>query len=204
MFEARVWLKPAVFLASCVPAVALVVMLLTGRLGVNPIETLTDDTGELALRFLLLSLAATPLRHVLGRTWPLKLRRMLGLFAFFYALLHVLIWSVLDQQLDFAAMLSDLIERPYILAGFAAFSILVPLAATSNQAMVRRLRTRWASLHRWIYIAAAAAIVHYVWLVKGDRIEPFVYLAVLALLYLYRFKRLLASSGARASSAAGA
>jgi len=193
VLRAGVWLKPAVFLASAAPAVASVVMLLTGRLGINPIERLTDDTGEWALRFLILSLAATPLRHLLSRTWPLKLRRMLGLFAFFYAAVHVLIWSVLDQQIDLAAMWDDLIERPYIFAGFVAFAIMVPLAATSTTKIARRMKQSWNSLHRLVYVAAAAAIVHYVWLVKGDRLEPFVYLAALALLYLYRFKRLLST-----------
>jgi sulfoxide reductase heme-binding subunit YedZ len=193
VLRAGVWLKPAVFLASAAPAVASVVMLLTGRLGINPIERLTDDTGEWALRFLILSLAATPLRHLLSRTWPLKLRRMLGLFAFFYAAMHVPIWSVLDQQIDLAAMWDDLLERPYIFAGFVAFAIMVSLAATSTRKIARRMKQSWNSLHRLVYVAAAAAIVHYVWLVKGDRLEPFVYLAALALLYLYRFKRLLST-----------
>ncbi len=193
MWQRGVWLKPAVFLASLAPAAALAYMLLGGRLGVNPIERLTDETGELALRFLILSLAASPLRYVLSRTWPLKLRRMLGLFAFFYALLHVLIWSVLDLQVDIAAMWDDLLRRPYIFAGFIAFAILSCLAATSTRGIARRMKHRWTILHRWVYIAAAAAIVHYVWLVKGDRLEPFVYLAALALLYLYRFKRLLSA-----------
>lgn len=189
-----VLLKPAVFVISLMPFAAMVFSLLTGRLGINPIETLTDQTGEWALRFLVIGLALTPLRHLLSRSWPVKLRRMLGLFAFFYAFLHVAIWSVLDQQLSLAAMGADLIERPYIFAGFVAFAILVPLAATSTRAMVRRLKHRWTLLHRAVYIAAAAAIVHYVWLVKGDRIEPFVYLAAIAVLYLFRFKRLLSSA----------
>ena len=185
------WLKPGVHLASLVPFGAMVFALLTGRLGFNPIESLTRSSGEWALRFLILSLALSPMRHILSRSWPMKLRRMLGLYAFFYALLHFVVWSVLDQQFDLAVMWEDLTERPYIAAGFVGFFIMVPLAATSTKGMVRRLKKRWAMLHRYVYIAAAAAIVHYVWLAKGDRVEPFVYLAALALLYLYRLRRML-------------
>lgn len=188
------WFKLAVFFAALVPLVAMVTALLTGRVGVNPIESLTDETGEWALRFLVLSLALTPLRYLLSLTWPLKLRRMMGLFAFFYASLHVTIWSVLDLQLSLVAMWDDLLKRPYILAGFVAFSIMLPLALTSTKGMMRRLNTRWTMLHRWVYVSGAAAIVHYVWLVKGDQIEPFVYLAILAALYVMRFKRLLGAA----------
>ena len=185
------WLKPGVHLASLVPFGAMLFALLTGRLGFNPIESLTRSSGEWALRFLILSLALSPMRHILSRSWPMKLRRMLGLYAFFYALLHFVVWSVLDQQFALAVMWEDLTERPYIAAGFVGFLIMVPLAATSTKGMVRRLKKRWAVLHRYVYVAAAAAIVHYVWLAKGDRVEPFVYLAALALLYIYRLKRML-------------
>lgn len=183
--------KPLVFIAALLPFAALVYELLTGGLGANPIEALTDHTGTLGLRFLLISLALTPLRQLLNKTWPIRLRRMLGLFAFFYVALHVVIWSVLDQQLDVAAMWADLVERPYILAGFAGFAILLALAATSTKRIARRMKQRWFALHRLVYLAAAAAVVHYVWLAKGDRIEPFVYLALLMLLFLPRFASLL-------------
>lgn len=192
--ERGFWLKPAVFVLALIPFAMMLFSLLTGRAGINPIETLTDQTGEWALRFLVLGLALTPLRYWLGKPWPLKLRRMLGLFAFFYACLHVLIWGGLDQQASLAAMWQDLTERPYIAAGFVAFVVLLPLAATSTKGMMRRLKQRWSALHRCVYIVSAAVIVHYVWLVKGDRIEPFVYLALIALLLLYRFKRLLSQA----------
>lgn len=191
LFRDRVsWFKPIVFAAAATPFVYLVLALLGGALGPNPIEALTDQTGTLAIRMLLISLAVTPLRYLLNRTWPLRFRRMLGLFAFFYAFLHVGIYLLLDQQLDVSAILEDLFERPYIMAGSVAFLILLPLAMTSTRAMVRRLGRRWAVLHRGVYLAGAAAVVHYVWLAKGDLMEPFVYLALLMLLFLQRFLRL--------------
>jgi len=179
--------KLVVFFSALVPFILLLQTLLTGQLGPNPIDTLTDKTGTLAIRFLLISLALTPLRLLLKATWPIRLRRMLGLFAFFYAALHVSIYFGLDQQLDFAAIWEDLAERPYVLAGTVAFLILITLAITSPKAMVRRLGgKRWASLHRWVYIAGTAAVAHYVWLAKGDLIEPFVYLWVLLVFFSYR------------------
>ena len=139
----------------------------------------------------MISLSLTPLRGLLKNAWPVKLRRMLGLFAFFYALLHFCIYFLLDQQLDLLAVWRDLNQRPYILAGFTGFLIFLPLAATSTRGMARRLGRRWSSLHRWVYLAATAAVVHYVWLAKGDLIEPFVYLGILFVLLSYRFVKLL-------------
>ena len=127
------WLKPVVFAALAAPAVYLVYALFAGELGPDPVKELTHETGELALRFLVLSLALTPLRQLLKAAWPIRLRRMVGLFAFFYAALHVAIWIVLDQELDPGAMLADIVRRPYVLAGTAAFLIMVPLAATSTK-----------------------------------------------------------------------
>ena len=183
------WLKPLVFLAALAPFVALARSLLGGSLGPNPVEALTDHTGTLAIRFLLISLALTPLRWLLKDVWPVRLRRMLGLFAFFYAALHVLVYVALDRELDLTLVLEDLVERPYVMAGFAALVVLVPLAATSTSGMARRLGRRWQALHRWVYVGAAAAVVHYVWLAKGDLIEPFVYLAVLLVLLAWRLVR---------------
>ena len=185
------WSKPVAFALLAAPAAYLVYALFAGELGPDPIEALTDETGELALRFLVLSLALTPLRLLLKATWPIRLRRMIGLFAFFYAALHVAIWVVLDQELDPAAMLADIVERPYVLAGTAAFLVMLPLAATSTKGIARRMGRRWQGLHRWVYLAAAAAVVHFVWLAKGDVAEPYVYLAILAGLYAVRFVDLL-------------
>ncbi len=188
----RWWLKPLVFLVALIPLVSLVYSLLTGQLGPNPIEVLTDETGEWALRFIVLGLLLTPLRIWLKKPWPVQLRRMIGLFAFFYVVVHFSIYLFLDQQLDLAAIIADVIERPYITAGTVAFLILIPLAITSNRRMVKRLGKKWQSLHRWVYIAACAAVVHYVWLAKGDRIEPFVYLAIVMFLLVVRLKRVIA------------
>jgi len=190
-FRWQVLLKPLVFLSALAPFIYLVLSLLTGQLGPNPIDPLTDQTGTLAIRMLLISLALTPLRWILKNTWPIRLRRMLGLFAFFYAVLHVSIYVGLDQQLDVGAIWEDLSERPYILAGTVAFLVLIPLAITSTKGMARRLGKRWLSLHRFVYIAGAAAVIHYVWLAKGDLIEPLVYLAVLLLLFSYRLVKMM-------------
>lgn len=184
-------LKPVVFILALLPFLLLLQSLLTGQLGPNPIDTITDLTGTYAIRILLISLALTPLRWLLKDTWPIRLRRMLGLFAFFYAALHVTTYLLLDQQFDMAAIWSDLSERPYIVAGTLAFLILLPLAITSNRRMVKRLGKQWLSLHRWVYIAGTAAVVHYVWLAKGDLIEPIVYLIILLVLYSSRLVKTL-------------
>ena len=183
--------KTAVFIAALLPFLFLLQSLLTGELGPNPIDTLTDQTGTLAIRMLLISLMLTPLRWILKNNWPIRFRRMIGLFAFFYATLHVASYFVLDQQFDIGAVWSDLSERPYIVAGTIAFLIMVPLAITSNTYMVRRLGRRWMSLHRAVYIAGLAVVVHYVWLAKGDLIEPIVYLVLLLFLFSYRLVKTL-------------
>ncbi|MEE9334158.1 MAG: protein-methionine-sulfoxide reductase heme-binding subunit MsrQ [Granulosicoccaceae bacterium] len=188
----RWWSKPLVFVAALIPLASLVYSLFDNQLGPNPIEELTHETGEWALRFIVLGLALTPLRVWIKKPWPVQLRRMIGLFAFFYAAMHFSIYMFLDQQLDLAAIVADVFKRPYISAGTVAFLILLPLAITSNRSMVKRLGKKWASLHRWVYIAACAAVVHYVWLAKGDRFEPFVYLAIVMALLMVRLKRVIA------------
>ena len=189
LFKWQRLLKPVVFVLALTPFLYLLNSLFSDQLGPNPIDTLTDQTGTLAIRLLLISLSLTPLRWLLKQSWPVRLRRMLGLFAFFYACLHVSIYFLLDQQLDLALIWSDLSERPYIVAGSVAFLILVPLAFTSTKKMVRRLGRGWLTLHRGIYLAGSAAVVHYVWLAKGDLIEPLVYLGILLMLLGYRFLR---------------
>ncbi len=171
------------------PFVYLVYAVFNNLLGANPIETITQFTGEWALRILLLSLAMTPLRMVLKKPWPIRLRRMVGLFAFFYVLLHLSTYALLDQQLDVSAIVADIIDRPYITVGFVAFVILVPLALTSTKGMMKRLGKRWQSLHKMVYVAAVASVIHYVWLTRGDQLEPMVYLAVLVGLLLFRVKK---------------
>jgi len=177
------WLgKPAVFLLCLLPVALLVRDAMGDALGANPVEALLHATGDWTLRMLLITLAVTPVRRLSGWAWPLRLRRMLGLFAFFYALLHLTVYLWLDRQLLWSEILVDLTERPYITLGFAAILILVPLAATSTRAMMRRLGRNWKRLHRGVYAAAVLGVVHFWWLVKADVTEPLVYAVILGLL----------------------
>jgi sulfoxide reductase heme-binding subunit YedZ len=180
------WLKPVVFAACLVPAGQLLYHAWTENLTANPIEFITRFTGSWALIILLASLSVTPLRKILGWTDLIKFRRMLGLFAFFYALLHFSTYVVLDHFFDFGAIAKDIIKRPYVTAGFTAFALLVPLAITSTAAMIRRLGKRWQQLHRLVYVAAIGGVIHFYWLVKADIRRPVQYGAVLALLLGYR------------------
>ena len=179
-------LKPIVFTLALLPLARLVVLGFASDLGANPIEAITHQTGLWALILLLVSLAITPLRRITGVQWVIQYRRMLGLFAFFYAVLHMLTYVWLDQFFNWHAMLKDIAKRPFITMGSAAFLTLVPLALTSTQGAIRRLGRRWRQLHRLVYFSAAAAVIHFVWLVKKDIREPMIYAAVLALLLGYR------------------
>lgn len=180
------WLKPLVFILCLIPAAQLAYQAYVGDLGANPIETITRFTGSWALIFLLTSLAVTPLRRLTGRNELIRFRRMLGLFAFFYASLHFATYIGLDLFFDFRAVGNDIIKRPYITAGFVAFVGMVPLAITSTAAMIRRLGKRWRQLHRLVYLAAIAGVIHFYWLVKADIRRPAQYGAVLALLLGFR------------------
>jgi sulfoxide reductase heme-binding subunit YedZ len=165
--------KILIVVAGLMPAAALVVGLFTDALGANPVEKITHQTGTTGLAFLLITLSITPLRRMTGWHELIRVRRMLGLFAFFYATLHVLTWVVLDQFFDPYAMAKDVIKRPFITAGMTTYLLLVPLALTSSAAMIRRLGgRRWQQLHRLSYLAAVAAVVHFWWLVKADVTEP--------------------------------
>ena len=181
------WIKAGVFLAALVPFGVVAAAAASGELGANPVEALIHHFGEWALRLMLATLAVTPLRRLTGWSQAVRLRRMLGLFAFFYAVLHLATYVVLDRSLLVEEILEDLTERPYVMVGFAGFVLLVPLAATSTNAMIRRLGgRRWRLLHRLAYVAAAAGVVHFWWLVKADVREPFIHAAVLALLLALR------------------
>lgn len=182
-----IWIKLLVFLLSLLPAAGLAAGLFTGGLGANPVEAITHSTGEWALRLLLLTLAVTPLRRLTGYGSLIRLRRMLGLFAFFYAALHLSTYVALDQFFDAAAIVKDVVKRPYITAGFLGFVLMAPLAATSTAGMIRRLGgRRWQQLHRLVYPCAIAAVVHFLWLVKADLTEPLLYAGVLTALLGYR------------------
>jgi methionine sulfoxide reductase heme-binding subunit len=181
--------KPAVFLASLGPAVLLVCGALGwfGQdLGADPVAKLLHACGKTALNFLLLTLAVTPARRLTGWTDLLRLRRMLGLFAFFYALAHFTVYLLLDRQMDYHTILQDVLKRPYITLGFAALLMLIPLAVTSTNRAMRRLGRRWQKLHRLIYPIAILGVWHYWWQVKKDISVPLLYACMLAALLGYR------------------
>jgi sulfoxide reductase heme-binding subunit YedZ len=176
-------IKAVVFVVCLIPIGLLVYRGFTGALTANPIEFITHTTGWWTLAFLMITLSVTPLRRVLGMPWLLRLRRMLGLYAFFYASLHFVTWLVVDQFFDWGAILKDIAKRPYITVGFAAFVLLIPLAGTSTNAMVRRLgAARWQWLHRLVYLIAALGVLHFWWLVKKDIREPALFGSILLVL----------------------
>jgi len=180
-------LKPLVFAVSLGPLAHLLVGAWQGSLGANPIETITRSTGLWTLRFMLITLTVTPVRRLSGWNDAIRLRRMLGLFAFFYGSLHLLTYVWLDQFFDWASIVKDVAKRPFITAGFSAYVLLVPLAITSTAGMIRRLGgRRWRRLHRLAYATAALGVVHYWWLVKADIRPPRNYAIVLAVLLLVR------------------
>ena len=175
--------KLVLFVVCLMPLGLLVWRGFTGGLTANPIEFITHTTGWWALAFLMITLAVTPLRRLLDMPWLLRLRRLLGLYAFFYASLHFLTWLVIDQFFDWEAIIKDIAKRPYITVGFTAFVLLLPLAATSTNAMVRRLgAARWQTLHRLVYVIAVLGVVHFWWLVKKDIREPAVFAMILIVL----------------------
>jgi sulfoxide reductase heme-binding subunit YedZ len=180
------WLKPPLFVLCLLPLALLLWRVSVGDAGPNPVEVVTHETGNWALRLLLATLAVTPLRRLTGWAWLVRLRRMLGLFAFFYALLHLTTYLWLDQFFDWRAIAADIVKRPYITVGFAALALLVPLAVTSTRGWIRRLGPRWKQLHRLVYPAALLAVLHNLWLVKADLLEPGIYAAILALLLAAR------------------
>ncbi len=184
-----VW-KPLVFVLCLIPATLVVAdaFEITGRLGANPIEEIQDRFGYWGLRFVLIALAVTPLRQLTGRNWIIRFRRMLGLFAFFYILMHFLTWLILDQSLLLSAIKEDIFERPFITIGFTAFLILIAMASTSTNAMRRRLGKRWQQLHYGVYIVGILGVWHYWWQVKLDVKDPLIYAAILVVLLGHRIR----------------
>jgi methionine sulfoxide reductase heme-binding subunit len=181
------WVKAFVFLVCLLPLGMLAWKGYLGDLGANPIEKITHSTGDWTLRFLLITLAITPLRRALGAPALIRFRRMLGLFAFFYGCLHFLTYIWLDKFFDVHGMLADIAKRKFITVGFTAFVLLIPLAVTSTAGWIRRLGgRRWRALHRLIYFSAIAGVIHYLWLVKADIRKPLEYGSILALLLFYR------------------
>jgi len=199
--------KPLVFVAGLAPLAWMIcgaLQLFGASLGADPVKKLEHECGKTALNFLLLTLSVTPVRNLTGLPQLLRLRRMLGLFVFFYAVVHFTVYLVLDLELNLALVGADIVKRPYITIGFTALLLLVPLALTSTNGMMRRLGRRWQSLHRLIYVIAALAVWHFYWQVKRDVREPLIYLGILALLLAYRLARWRAPRAARATRAAAA
>ena len=176
--------KPVVFLLCLIPAVFVVTdaLEITGRLGANPVEEIQDRFGYWALRFIIITLAVTPLRRLTGWHWLARFRRMLGLFTFFYAFMHFLAWIVLDRELRLADIVEDLTERPFITIGFTAVVLLAALASTSFAAVRRRMGRTWQNLHNAVYAVGLLGVWHYWWQVKKDISEPLIYAVVLAAL----------------------
>jgi sulfoxide reductase heme-binding subunit YedZ len=185
--QKQAFIKPGVMIGALVPLAVLVVRALRQTLGADPVAIALNQLGLLALIFLWASLAATPLKIVFGITWAVRMRRMLGLLAFFYASLHVLLYVVIDQHLSFDAIIADVSKRVFITAGFSAYVLLIPLAATSTAGMIKRLGgARWRRLHRLAYVAAVLAALHFIWRVKIDVTQPAIYALVLGLLFAAR------------------
>jgi methionine sulfoxide reductase heme-binding subunit len=180
------WFKVPVFLIALVPLALLVRAFLTGTLGVNPAETIQLQTGRWTLKFLLITLAVTPVRRVTGWNIVIQYRRMFGLFAFFYATLHFTSYLAFDLGFAFGAMVGDILKRPFIALGFTAFLLLVPLALTSTKGWIRRLGKKWTLLHRLVYVAAICAVIHFAWKVKVFTGDPVLYAVVLTLLLGFR------------------
>lgn len=181
------YFKPVLFLACLGPLARLVWRGFHSGLGANPIEAITHSTGDWTLIFLLITLSVTPLRRLTRQYWLIGLRRMLGLFAFFYGTLHLMTYVWLDKFFDVHEMLADIAKRKFITAGMTAFALMIPLALTSTKWAIRKLGgKRWQGLHRLIYASAAAGVIHYIWLVKADLKKPLEYAFVLGVLLAYR------------------
>ena len=190
------WTKRALFALCLIPAIQLIVRGLQGNLSANPVEFIEHRTGDWAIRFVLITLAVTPLRKIFEQPLLTRFRRMLGLFTYFYVSVHLLMYLIFDQSFDLMAIVADVIKRPYITVGMAGFLMMTPLAITSTAAMVRRLGPkRWQLLHRLIYFCALAGVVHYYWLVKSDVREPLMYGGILLVLMLYRVRLWLFKGG---------
>ena len=180
-------LKPAAHVLALAPIAWLAFRLLTDRLGFNPVEELTHETGTWGLHFLLLCLAMTPLRTLTGMIWLTQFRRMLGLYAFFYALCHFLVYFLWDQGLDLSLVIEDIAERPYVTVGFAALCTFIPLAATSTNGIRRRMKRAWNKLHKLVYVSGILVLLHFLWLTKADYLEPLIYTGIFSALMLFRF-----------------
>jgi len=186
-FLANRWTKVVVFLACLVPVALLAWGFHKDALGANPVEKIEHETGDWTIYFLLITLTVTPVRKVANLPMLIRFRRMLGLYAFFYGLLHMTTYVWLDQGFDWPALWKDVLKRPYVTAGFVGLVLMIPLAATSTAWAIRKLGgKKWQMLHRLVYFSALAGVIHYYWLVKADVRKPLLYGAILLTLMLYR------------------
>ena len=192
MWLRSAYAKPIVHLLCLLPFAGLLWAAFNDGLGANPVEKLTHETGQWTLRFLLITLSLTPLRQWTGQAAWIRFRRMLGLYTFFYVSCHFSIWFIADHSLNLGDMIEDIVKRPYITLGFSAFVSMLPLAITSNQAMIRALGRKWKSLHQLVYLIILLGVLHFIWLVKADYLEPGIYAIIAVVLLAYRvgfFKR---------------
>lgn len=201
--KAARWVRPAAWVGGLIPLILLVVGVFTGGLGADPIEYVTLRTGFATLLLLMCTLAVSPVRRLTGWNWLAPVRRTLGLCAFLYVCLHFATYLV-DQGFALPYIVEDVAERPYVTAGFTAFLLLIPLALTSTRGWIRRLGKRWQKLHRLVYLAAGLGVLHFIWLVKSDLLQPLVFAAVFAVLMAFRVPALLGGSRKRAAKAPAA
>ena len=183
------WLKIfklLVFLLCLYPLSYLIYGAFNNLLGANPVEAMTRNTGDWALYFLLITLTVTPLRKIMGWGWLIRYRRMFGLFAFFYACMHFLTYVWFDQFFDVREIIADIVKRPFITVGFVCFVLLIPLAATSTNKMVQRLKKNWKRLHQLVYVISMLAVLHYFMMTRADFLQPIIVLSILLLLFIYR------------------
>lgn len=182
------YFKPGIFFLSLIPFIVIIYKIYFNQLGPEPVKEITHHTGEWTLIFICLTLAMTPLKRLTNLTIWIKFRRMLGLFIFFYATLHMLTYVVIDYRLDFSSISKDILTKRFIFVGFAAWLLLLPLTLTSSRKAVMFLKDKWKKLHRLIYLIAILGVVHFLWLVKFDITEPLIYAAIILVLLLFRVK----------------
>ena len=182
------YFKPSIFILSTIPFILITFKIFFNKLGPEPIKEITHHTGEWTLLFLIFTLSMSPLKQLTNLNIWISARRMLGLFAFFYASLHMLTYVALDYRFDMNEISKDIVTKRYIFVGFAAWLLLVPLALTSSKRMVKLLKQYWKKLHRLIYVIAFLGVIHFIWLVKKDLTEPLIYLLIVLILLLFRIK----------------
>jgi sulfoxide reductase heme-binding subunit YedZ len=181
------FLKPGIFILSLIPFLAITSKIYFNQLGPEPVKEITHHTGEWTLIFICLTLAMSPLKKFTNLIIWIKLRRMLGLFVFFYATLHMLTYVVIDYRLDFQSISKDIFTKKFIFAGFTAWVLLLPLALTSSKKAIIILKDKWKKIHRLIYVIAILGVIHFIWLVKKDLTEPLIYAVIILILLLFRF-----------------